>query len=96
MLLNKYRDFTELFAEEISEETLSAHQSWDHKILIIKDKISEKISIYSLLSEKLEALYTYLNKNLKKRFIRKSQSSAEYSILFILKKTKMLQLCVDY
>ena len=52
--------------------------------------------IYLLLSEKLEMLKTYLDKNLKKEFIRKFQSSAEYSILFVLKKDEKLQLCVNY
>ena len=47
-------------------------------------------------SEKLEALQTYLDENLKKEFIRESQSSAEYSILFVLKKDEKLQLCVNY
>ena len=89
-LSEEYRDFTELFVNETSEETLSAHQSWDHEILIVEDKMSEKTSIYSLLSEKLEVLCTYLNENLKKRFIRESQSPAGYLILFILKKNKIL------
>ena len=86
MLLEEYRDFTELFVDEASEETLSAHQSWDHEILIIKDKMSEKTSIYLLSLEKLEVLHIYLDENVKKRFIRESQSPAEYLILFILKK----------
>ena len=38
----------------------------------------------------------YLDENLKKEFIRKSQSSAEYSILFVSKKDEKLQLCVNY
>ena len=71
-LSEEYRDFVKLFADETSEETLSAHQSWDHEILIIEDKMLEKISIYSLLSEKLEALCVYLDENLKKGFIRES------------------------
>ena len=69
---DEYKDFTELFADETSEETLSAHQPWDHEILIIEDKTSEKISIYLLSSEKLKTLWVYLNENLKKEFIRKS------------------------
>ena len=52
--------------------------------------------IYLLLLEKLEMLRIYLDKNLKKEFIREFQLSVEYSILFILKKNKKLQLCVDY
>ena len=95
-LSEEYRDFMKLFADETSEEALSAHQSWDHRILIVEDKTSEKTLNYSLSSEKLKVLCTYLNENLKKGFIRKSQSSAEYSILFILKKNETLQLCVDY
>ena len=70
---DKYRDFTELFVDKTSEEALSAHQSWDHKIFIVKDKTSEKTLIYSLSSEKLETLWVYLDKNLKKGFIRESQ-----------------------
>ena len=38
----------------------------------------------------------YLNENLKKKFIRKSQSSTKYSILFVFKKDETLRLCVDY
>ena len=71
MISDEYKDFIKLFADEASEETLLAHKSWDHKILIIKDRTSEKISIYLLLLEKLKVLYTYLNKNLEKEFIRK-------------------------
>ena len=52
--------------------------------------------IYSLLLEKLETLQTYLDKNLKKEFIREFQLSVEYLILFVLKKDEKLQLCVDY
>ena len=72
ILSEEYRDFTELFADETSEETLLAYQSWDYKILIVKDKTLEKTAIYLLSLEKLEALWTYLDKNLKKGFIRES------------------------
>ena len=46
IILDEYRDFIELFADETLEETLLTYQSWDHEILIIKDKTSEKTSIY--------------------------------------------------
>ena len=90
ILLEEYRDFAKLFADEASEKTLSAHQSWDYEILIIEDKTSEKTSIYLLSLEKLKVLCTYLDENLKKEFIRESQFSAEYSILFVLKKNETL------
>jgi len=33
---------------------------------------------------------------MRKEFIKESQSSAEYSILFVLKLNESLKLCVDY
>ena len=41
-------------------------------------------------------LKDYLNKNIKKEYIRLSTSSAGYSILFIFKKDGKFRLCVDY
>ena len=95
IISDKYWDFMKLFANEVLKETLSAHQSWDHKILIVEDKMSEKTSIYLLSSEKLEALHTYLNKNLKKEFIWESQSLTGNLILLIFKKDRILWLCVN-
>ena len=46
--------------------------------------------IYLLSSKKLETLQMYLDKNLKKEFIQEFQSSAEYLILFVLKKDEKL------
>jgi hypothetical protein len=49
------------------------------------------------LSEKeLGVLREYINKNLKKGFIRESKSPAGSPILFILKKNGSLRLCIDY
>jgi len=44
----------------------------------------------------LSILRKYLAENEKKEFIKKSQSRAEYPILFTLKKDEELRLCVDY
>ncbi len=52
--------------------------------------------IYSLLIEKLDALWQYLKKNMQKEFIKELQSSAKYLILFISKLNESLKLCVDY
>jgi len=49
-----------------------------------------------LSAEKLDALRQYLKENMRKEFIRESQSSAKYLILFILKLNESLKLCVDY
>ena len=60
------------------------------------EKTSTFRLIYQLSKTVLGELRKYLDKNLKKRFIQKSQSLAESSILFIFKKDKSLRLCVDY
>ena len=51
---------------------------------------------YNISPAELKALDEYLIKALAKRWIQESQSSAEVSILFVLKKSEELQLCVDY
>ena len=48
------------------------------------------------LKKKLTVFRKYLNKNLKKEFIQKFQSSTKYSILFISKSNEKLRLYVDY
>ena len=44
----------------------------------------------------LKVLQEYIDKNLKKGFIKKSILPVGYPILFALKKDRKLRLCVDY
>jgi hypothetical protein len=49
------------------------------------------------MSEKeLQELKAYIDKNIKKEFIRLSESPARYSVMFVPKKNGKLQLCVDF
>lgn len=52
--------------------------------------------IYNLSEKELEALREYLDENLKKGFIRPSESPAGAPILFVKKKDGSLRMCVDY
>ncbi|EAL22396.1 hypothetical protein CNBB2750 [Cryptococcus deneoformans B-3501A] len=52
--------------------------------------------IYNLSETELEALREYLDENLKKGFIRPSESPAGAPILFVKKKDGSLRMCVDY
>jgi len=92
----EYQKYKVLFEKESDQEALFKHQSWNHEIKLIDDKKFTKQFIYSLSAEKLDALWQYLKENMWKEFIRESQSSAEYSILFVLKLNESLRLCVDY
>jgi len=49
-----------------------------------------------MLENKLAILKEYINKNLKKGFIKKLTLKAKALILFVLKKDKGLQLVVNY
>jgi hypothetical protein len=92
----EYQKYKILFEKESDQETLFKHQSWNHEIKLIDDKKLMKQFIYLLLTEKFNALQQYLKENMWKEFIKESQSSAEYSILFISKLNESLRLCVNY
>ncbi len=91
--------YTTINVYEISEQpemSLSEHKSWDHEILLLNDKQSKWMLLYSMSKNQLKKVKTYLNKNLKRGFIKSSKSSTEYLILFVSKKNDTKQLCVDY
>jgi hypothetical protein len=49
-----------------------------------------------MLGNELAVLKEYINKNLKKRYIKESTLSAKVLVLFVLKKDKKLWLVIDY
>ena len=49
-----------------------------------------------MLETKLVVLKEYINKNLKKGYIKESTLRAKALVLFVLKKDKKLQLVVNY
>ena len=52
--------------------------------------------IYTLFHTQLEILRNYLDKNLKKEFIRKVKIIVEFLILFVLKKDGKLRFYMNY
>jgi hypothetical protein len=52
--------------------------------------------IYLLSKKELQVLREYINKNLKKRYIRPSTLLARYPVLFVPKLNGKLRMCVDY
>ena len=95
-ILDEYKQWKHLFLKEVTTKALPKHQTWDHEIIFESSKTLTFEPIYALFEKKLRILREYLNENLKKEFIRKSQSSTKYSILFVPKKDEKLRLCVDY
>ena len=82
--------------KKVTTKTLFKHQTWNHEIIFESSKTFTFELIYALFEKKLKIFRKYLNENLKKKFIKKSQSSTKYSIFFVFKKNKKLRLCVDY
>ena len=95
-IFDEYKQWKHLFLKEVTTKTLLKHQIWNHEIVLESSKTPTFELIYALFEKKLRILREYLNENLKKKFIWKSQSSTKYSILFVLKKNETLRLCVDY
>ncbi len=81
---------------EQPEMSLSEHKSWNHEILLLNNKQSKWMPLYSMSEDQLKKVKTYLDENLKREFIRSSKSLTIYSILFVLKKNDTKQLCVNY
>ena len=65
----QYWKYEKLFMKSSENQILSKHKSWDHEILLKKEIMSEKLSIYQLSSEKLQELQNYLNSNLQRKYI---------------------------
>jgi hypothetical protein len=62
----------------------------------MKGKKPKLQHIYSLSEKELTVLREYINKNLKKGYIRLSILLARYPVLFVLKLNGKLRMCVDY
>ena len=92
----EYEESESLFQEETTTAVLPKHQPWDHEIKLQPGKKPGFGPIYSLSEKELQVLRRYLDENLKKGFIRESQSPAGYLILFAKKKDGSLRLCVNY
>ena len=77
-------------------QVLSEHKSWDHEISFRKETTLKKLSIYQLLSEKLQELWDYLNNNLQREYIWYFINEMKYSVIFVLKKNDKKWLYIDY
>jgi len=81
---------------EQSKMCLSEHKSWNHKILFLKKKQFKWMSLYSMSENQLKKVWDYLDKNFKREFIRSLKLLIDYLILFVFKKNRKKQLCIDY
>ena len=95
VLPEAYAEFASLF-EDREVGTLPPHRPYDHTIPLEPDTEPPFGPLYNLSEKELKALREYIDDNLKKGFIRRSESPAGAPVLFVPKKDQDLRLVVDY
>lgn len=94
-LPEEYAEYADVFSEE-GAASLPDHTRVEHAIPIQDGEEVPYGSLYPLSGVELRALAEYLETNLARGWIRKSESPAGAPILFSKKKDGSLRLCVDY
>ncbi|XP_060096945.1 uncharacterized protein LOC132573472, partial [Heteronotia binoei] len=90
---------TECFAdvfEETGADQLPPHRPYDCAIDLVPGAPLPVGRLYPMSEPELAALRDYLDKNLKRGFIRPSTSPLSAPVLFVKKKSGELRLCNDY
>jgi hypothetical protein len=91
----EYHEFADLFDKEESDK-LPPHRSYDHTIPLEPGTTPPWGPIYKNSPIELEAVRKYVDENLRKGFIKHSQSPCGAPIVFARKADGTLRLCVDY
>jgi hypothetical protein len=81
---SEYHEFADLFSQE-EADLLPPHRSYDHQIPLEPGTTPPFGPIYSMSLTELEVLRKYIDENIRKGFIRHSQSSCGAPILFVKK-----------
>ena len=95
-VLQLLKKFQEVLKKSKEELFLSTHTQEDHEIILTNSEKLKVESIYELNDEESIELKKYIDHNLIKEYIRHFKFRTEQPILFTLKKSKELRLCVDF
>lgn len=90
-----YLEYADVFSEEAAAG-LPDHRSFDHRMPLMPGKTPPHGPLYKLSENERKVLNDYIDENLKKGFIRYSESQCSSPVLFVKKKDLSLRLCVDY
>ena len=91
----EYHEYADVFSKS-KAETLAPHHSYNLWINLEKDSYSPVGTIYFLFKFEQKALKEFINENLTNGFIRSILSPHGAPVLFVKKKDRSLQLCVDF
>ena len=96
MVLEEYHEFLNVFSKEASD-TLSSHLKYDHQIHLLEGYRDYGNSLLSKMSEpKLQFVKKFLEKHLKKGFIKASSAPCSSRIMLIAKLEGGIRFYVDY
>ena len=88
--------FIKIFIEKKRLTALLEYKPQDYIIPLQKEKELGFQLIYQLLEKELKEVKRFINEIIKKGYIRPSTSPAGFLIFFILKKDRLLQICVNF
>ena len=95
----EYHDFLDVFSKDISDN-LRSYRKYNHKIELLKDKnlVSNfgHSTLQGMLTPQLKFVKKFLEKHLKKRFIKASSAPCSSPILLAKKPGGRIRFCVDY
>jgi hypothetical protein len=91
----EYHEFSNVFSKG-KAETLPEHHPYNLKIDLEEGQAPPPGRMYSLSLSELGPLRTFIEDNIRSGFIRPTNSLHGALILFVRKKDRSLQLCVDY
>lgn len=91
----EYKEYAALF-EENEATALAKHQQWDHEIPLEEGVKLKPGPMYPLTRDQADELKRYIEVNIRKGYIRQSESPMASPILFVPKKNGKMRLCVDY
>jgi len=94
-ILKEYHEYTNIFSKS-KAETLTPHCPYDLWIDLEKDSHPLVGTIYSLSKFEQEALKEFIDENLTNGFICSTSSPHGVPVLFVKKKDRSFQLCVDF
>jgi hypothetical protein len=91
----EYHQYSKVFSEKESQ-CFPLSKLYNHKIDLMENAKMKRSKVYPLSIPELKELDNYLEENLKKGYIRKSQSPFASPFFFIPKKNGKLRPIVDY
>jgi hypothetical protein len=89
LVLAEYHDYLDIFNEEKAHQ-FSESRPWDHKIKMKEGFEPKSFKIYNLTPAEQIKLGKFFKKNLKKEYIRPSQSPMVSPFFFVSKKDRKL------